>query len=400
VSTAPRPVKAEPLPQNIRTVLAVAPADRATEQKTELAAYYLRTQIEKDLGALPPPQLVYAAANDFAPKGNFIPAKVPRPVHLLKRGDINKPGEPATPGALSCVPGLPSQFPLATPNDEGARRAALARWVTDPKNVLAWRSIVNRVWHYHFGRGIVDTPNDFGRMGSPPTHPELLDWLAIWFQEQGGSIKQLHRLILNSAVYQQSSKSDPRFSEMDADNRFLWRMNRARLDAESVRDAVLQITGKLDLTMGGPPVKQFHFEDPNPENTPIADYNRFYLESPQNFRRSIYRFLFRTLPDPFMDTLDCADASQLTPVRNVSTTALQALAMWNNAFIARQCEHFAERVAKAGSIPEQIKLVSELALGRPPTKSELKDLTLYAEKYDMVNACRLILNSNEFMFIN
>jgi hypothetical protein len=226
---------------------------------------------------------------------------------------------------------LPSRFDIATPEDEGARRAALAKWITDPRNVLAWRSIVNRVWPYHFGRGIVDTPNDFGQMGSRPTHPELLDWLALWFQEHGGSIKQLHRLILNSAVYQQSSKTDPRYSASDADNTFLWRMNRTRLDAESVRDAVLQITGKLDVTMGGPPVKQFHCEDPNPDNTPIADYSRFDVDSPENFRRSIYRFLFRTLPDPFMDALDCADASQLTPVRNVSMTALQALAMWNDA---------------------------------------------------------------------
>ena len=400
ITTAARPVKAEPLPKSIRDILAREPSSRTDDQKTELAIYYLKGQLDKELAALPPPQLVYAAANDFTPKGNFLPARIPRPVQVLKRGDINKPGEAAVPGALSCVRDLPAIFELPSETDEGARRAALAGWLVDPKNVLAWRSIVNRVWHYHFGRGIVETLNDFGHMGARPSHPELLDWLAIWFQEHGGSIKELHRLILNSSVYQQSCRNDSHFAELDGDNRLLWRMNRNRLDAESIRDAVLQITGKLDLTMGGPPVKQFHFEDPNPENTPVVDYSRFDVDSPASFRRSIYRFLFRTLPDPFLDTLDCADTSQLTPVRNVSITALQALALWNDAFILRQSEHFAARVASGGAIPEQIKLAYELALGRPPTNRERRDLASYAAEHGMASACRLLLNSNEFIFLN
>src|SRR5437899_9145804 len=151
--------------------------------------------------------MVYAAANDFAPQGNFTPAKVPRPIYVLKRGDVSKPADLVSPGALSLMPELSPQLRLADPNDEGSRRAALAKWITDPSNVLTWRSIVNRVWHYHFGRGIVDTPNDFGRMGARPSHPELLDWLAVSFLESGGSLKQLHRLILNSAVYLQSSQT-------------------------------------------------------------------------------------------------------------------------------------------------------------------------------------------------
>jgi hypothetical protein len=180
----------------------------------------------------------------------------------------------------------------------------------------------------------------------------------------------------------------------------LWRMNRNRLDAESIRDGVLQISGKLDLTMYGPPVKQFYMEDPSPLNTPLVDYSRFDVDKPESFRRSIYRLLFRSIPDPFMDTLDCADASQLTAVRNVSMTALQALAMWNNALILRQSEHFAERISKAGGIREQIKMAYDLALGRQPTRNELKELDSYAEKHGMANACRVILNSNEFIFVN
>src|SRR5262249_12606633 len=185
-------------------------------------------------------------------------------------------------------------------------------------------SIANRVWQTHFGRGLVDTPNDFGRMGSPPTHPELLDWLASTLQENGGSLKALHRLIVISAVYLPSSRHQPALAAIDGDNRYLWRMNRQRLDAESIHDALLHASGKLDVTMGGPSVKQF-IQTPGIHVTPNVDYANFNVDDRANYRRSVYRFIFRTLPDPFMETLDCPDGSQLTPVRSASVTALQAL---------------------------------------------------------------------------
>ncbi len=400
VTSAPRPVRVNPFPDNITKILALASDQRGDGQKVDLAAYFRKEQIEQQLKALPPPQWVYAAANDFTPDGNFTPAKTPRPIYLLKRGDITKPGEMAAPGALSCLPGLESQFQLADANDEGSRRAALARWISDPKNVLTWRSAVNRVWHYHFGRGLVDSPNDFGRMGARPTHPELLDWLAVSFRDGGGSFKQLHKLIVTSSTYCQSSQHNPRYAKLDADNLFLWRMNRSRLDAESVRDAVLQITGKLDLTMGGPSVKQF-IQSPGIHVTPKVDYANFNVDSQESYRRSVYRFIFRTLPDPFMDSLDCADSSQLTAKRNISVTSLQALAMLNNHFIVRQSELFAGRVGKTGgNLNAQIKTAYELALGRAPASSEAKALKTYAARHGMANTCRLILNGNEFMFVN
>ncbi len=401
VTSSPRPVQVGSLPENISKILAINVAARTDDQKIELAGYVLKAGVERQLATLPVPKLVYAATSDFPPQKNFTPAKTPRPVHLLKRGDITKPDEPASPGALACIADLNPQFSLADPNNEATRRAALAKWISNPKNVLTWRSIVNRVWHYHFGRGIVQTPNDFGEMGSRPTHPELLDWLAATFFESGGSIRQLHKLILTSAVYQQSCADNPSFAKVDSGNLFLWRMNRTRLDAEALRDAILQITGKLDLTMGGPSVMQFYLEDPTPDRTPTVDYGRFDVDSPVNFRRSIYRYIYRTLPDPFMDTLDCADPSQLTAVRNISVTALQALAMWNNRFVIRQSEHLATRVASASnSIEKQIELVYDLALGRAPNRSEAKELKIYATKHGMANTCRLILNSNEFIFVN
>jgi hypothetical protein len=400
-TTSSRPVRVNPFPDNVAKILASKPETRTDEQKIELAAHFLKTQTEKQLAALPAPQMVYAVANDFTPVKIFKPAKTPRPIYLLKRGDINKPDELVLPATLSLLPELKAQFDLADPNDEASRRAALAKWITDPKNVLTWRSIVNRIWHYHFGRGIVDSPNDFGEMGSLPTHPELLDWLAGSFLESGGSIKQLHKMISMSAVYQQSSAHNETFAKIDSGNSYLWRMNRARLDAEELRDAILQITGKLDLTMGGPPVMQFTMQDPTPPTTPVLDYTKFDVDSPASFRRSIYRYIFRTVPDPFMDTLDCADASQLTPTRNVSVTALQALAMLNNQFILRQSEHLAARVAKENStLEKQIAAVYQLVLDRKPTRGELKDFKRYATEHGMANACRVIFNSNEFIFVN
>jgi hypothetical protein len=401
VTTAAKPLTAtDALPDAVTQVLAT-PADKRTEtQQVELARYVLGQQIDRQVAALPPPQMVYAAANDFKPDGNFRPAKTPRPIHVLKRGDVNKPGPEAFPGALSCVPGLEPRFTLDNLNDEGSRRAALARWLTDPKNVLTWRSIVNRVWHHHFGRGLVKTLNDFGVMGEEPTHPELLDWLAATFLEGGGSLKQLHRLIVTSAAYRQSVRHDPHFAEIDGDNRYLWRMNRARLDAESVHDAVLVAAGKLDRKMGGPSVKQF-IESPGVHVTPKVDYEGFAVDRPENYRRSVYRFIFRTLPDPFMEALDCPDASQWTPARNVSVTALQALAMLNDKFMVRMSEHLAERAAKSGpDLAAQVQAVYELALGRPPTPRERQAVTDYAAKHGLANACRVILNSNEFLFVN
>src|SRR5262249_8291011 len=236
------------------------------------------------------------------------------------------------PGALACVSGLDSRLKLTKVEDEGQRRAALAHWITDPKNVLTWRSIVNRVWHYHFGQGIVATPNDLGHMGARPTHPELLDWLAVTFRNDGGPLKRLHRLIVTSAAYMQSSRHNPEFAKVDGGNLYLWRMNRIRLDAESVRDAVLRVTGKLDRTMGGPSVKHF-IQSPGIHVTPKVDYLSFDVDSPGAHRRSIYRFLFLTVPDPLMDVLDCPDAPQVTSARASSIPPLRALALLNDRFM-------------------------------------------------------------------
>ncbi|HZW30647.1 MAG TPA: DUF1549 and DUF1553 domain-containing protein, partial [Isosphaeraceae bacterium] len=408
-TTTAQPSLARPLPERIAGIRAVPPARRTVAQGAELAAYYYTISPElqalidrtaKALADVPPAPMVYAITRDFTPNRNFKPAKQPRPVHVLRRGDINSPIRPAVPGGLACLPGLDPHFSLEDSQDEGSRRAALARWISDPRNVLTWRSIVNRVWHYHFGRGLVDTPNDLGRMGGRPSHPELLDWLAVAFRDGGGSLKALHRLIVTSSVYRQSSRHDPVAARRDADNVYLWRMSRNRLDAESLRDAVLQISGRLDRTMGGPSVKLF-LESPGINVTPVLDYLHYDVDSPASRRRSVYRFVYRTLPDPFMDSMDCPDASQLSPKRNTSVSALQALAMLNDRFIVRQSEHLAARVEAAGpDLRARVEAAYWLVLGRPPTAREAVAVAAYAAKHGMANACRLLLNTNEFMFIN
>ena len=323
----------------------------------------------------------------------------PRPIFVLKRGDVSSPDKEVGPGTLPFAKELTSQFNLPTAAPEGARRVALARWITDSRNPLTWRVIVNRVWHYHFGRGLSDTPNDFGRMGSQPTHPELLDWLAVDFRDNGQSLKQLHRLIVTSAIYRQSSLGHPANEKIDTSNAFLWRMNRRKLEAEAVNDSVLAVAGKLDLTMGGPGFQDFVIE--KPQHSPHYEYDQHDVEDPKSHRRSVYRFIVRSQPQPFLTVLDCADPSMSVASRNETVNALQALAMRNNRLTVAMAKHFAARVAKDASTPlAQIDLAFRLALSRPPSANEAEAMSVYVREHGLTNLCRLIFNLNEFNFVD
>jgi hypothetical protein len=368
------------------------PADLAAQLAQLRGAF---AKLDEQLAALPKPQYVYAAANYFEPIGTFRFAIEPRTVSLLQRGSVEHPLAVSKPGALACVRGLKSEFDLDLRAPEGKRRAALAHWITSKNNMLTWRSIVNRVWHYHFGAGIVDTPNDFGRMGSLPTNPELLDWLAADFRDNGGSFKQLHRLIVTSAVYRQASDVNEANAKIDAGNQYLWRANRRRIDAESLRDSIVMAAGKLDLTMGGPAVEQFFFKD---DHSPVYDYARFDPNAPGNYRRSVYRFLVRSVPDPLMERFDCPDISLITAKRNTTITAIQALALLNNPFVLKQAEHLAERARGAEGDP--IRNIFHWALQREPEAGEEKILQTYLSREGLENLCRLILNTNEFLFVD
>ena len=388
------------LPTKIAALLAMQQDERTPNQNRALARYYLEQKIASRLAKLPEPAKVFAVASQFEAVGNFKPPVAPRQVHVLKRGDIHSPLAPAKPGALSCLSELPSRFDLADSHNEGARRAALADWLAHPNNVLTWRSIVNRVWHYHFGRGIVATPNDFGTMGEMPSHPQLLDWLACEFRQRGGRLKWLHRTIVLSKTYRQSAADRDECLAVDAENRLLWRMERQRLDAESIHDAVLSLSGMLDNTMGGPSARQFHTSK-GVHLTPVVEYLKFDPDAGANLRRSVYRFVFRTVPDPLMQALDCPDASQLAPQREDSVTSLQALALLNHHFFVRQAEHIAADLERRiGTRPLQIEELFLRAYGRSPTVEESERITQFTRVHGLANTCRVILNSSEFLHVH
>ncbi len=322
----------------------------------------------------------------------------PRSIHILPRGDVTKPGKEVAPGAISSIPGINGTFSLPPNHTEGDRRAALARWLTDANNPLTWRVMANRVWQYHFGRGIVDSPNDFGKMGQFPTHPELLDYLASELREHQ-SIKKLHKLIVTSTTYKQVSTSNEANAKIDEDNRFVWRQNRRKLEAEAVRDSILAVAGKLDLTAGGPSFRDFIVE--KPEHSPHYQYHLHDPEDVKSHRRAIYRFVVRSKQQPFMAALDCADPSLAVEKRNETLTPQQALAMLNNKLAVTMAKHFAERVEKFGTTDaERMTTAVRLALGRDPTAKERDALAVYAKEHGLANACRVVLNLNEFVFVD
>ena len=293
------------------------------------------------------------------------------------------------PGVPALWSGVATEFELAENAPEGERRAALARYLTNPDNPLIWRSAVNRIWQWHFGRGIVDSPNDFGRMGQKPSHSKLLDWLAARFREKQ-SVKDLHRLIVTSATYRQASDHHSRHAEIDKSNSLYWRMNRRKLRAEEIRDAVLYTSGVLDFRMGGPSFRDFRFKD---DHTPKYQYHLHDPNDPASHRRTVYRFIARSQTQPFLTTLDCADPSQMIAERDETVTALQALALMNNPLIEAMSEKLAGR---AGNVEKAFWL----ALGRAPEKEEFEELTRYADRHGLPAAARVIYNLNEFSYVD
>jgi mono/diheme cytochrome c family protein len=382
---------------------ATTPADRAELNRLEAAE---KAALDA-LAALPPQQVCYVGAvhhGSGAFAGTGTAGGKPRPIFVLNRGSVTAPGKEVAPGALSLLRGPAETFQLPPDHSEGDRRAALARWLSDKQNPLTWRSIVNRVWQYHLGRGIVDTPNDFGRNGQEPTHPELLDWLAVEFRDGGQSLKSLHRLIVTSSTYRQATQMQSAEvargnQERDADNRYLWRMNRRKLEAELIRDSVLALAGKLDRTLYGPSFEDFVID--KPEHSPHYEYHLHDPEDPQSHRRSVYRFLVRSQPQPFMASLDCADPSMQVDKRNESLSALQALTLLNNPFMATMSQHFARRLETLpGTMLEKVDRAYYEAVGRKPSESERQQLADFAEQHGLANLCRVLVNLNEFVFVD
>ncbi len=361
--------------------------------------------VTRELSTMPRPLVTFIGGVHYgsgAFQGTGPNGGKPRQICILPRGDVRHPGREVSPGALSALSELPSIFDLPPDAPEGERRRALALWLTDARNPLTWRSIVNRVWQYHFGRGIVGSPNDFGRMGELPSHPELLDWLAVEFRDGGQSLKKLHKLMLMSAAYRQSSSPSSgteRGLELDSDNRLLWRANRRKLEAEAVRDSVLVVSRQLDSRMSGPGFRDFVVE--KPEHSPHYEYEKFDPDDIRARRRSIYRFIVRSQQQPFMTTLDCADPSMLVARRNESVSPLQALALLNNGFVLTMAQKFADDLkASETDADRRIEGAFARALSRSPSRKELAELTDFTRKNGLPNMCRLLFNLNEFNFVD
>jgi len=321
----------------------------------------------------------------------------PGPVRLLKRGNAMDEGEIVRPGAIAAVRMVSGDFGIKADAPDSERRKQLADWLTNPDNPLFTRVIVNRIWHYHFGTGIVETPNDFGFNGGRSSHPELLDWLATEFVANGQRLKALHRLIVTSNTYQQASAPCEDGLAVDAENRLLWRKSPVRLDAESLRDAVLAVSRKLNPKMGGPGFRDVSITP----NNGTTYYAPIYPKGDEFNRRTVYRFSPRGGRSAILDTFDCPDPSTTAPRRAATTTPLQALALLNNQFILNRAGAMAARVQSLaeGNLDEQVKRVFLDVYQRKPDAHELRLATRLADKYGLVTLCRTLFNSNEFVIL-
>ena len=381
----PRPGSGPAVPEYRFDGLAEA---EASEARATLAKLESATK-RKDSLSKPP----MAHAGTFSQPGK---------VHRQHRGDPLQPREAVVPATL----GLFRPVSLDDSTPEQRRRVALAEWITRADHPLTARVAVNRIWQQHFGVGLVDTPNDFGRNGSRPSHPELLDWLAAELVEpkvpdgtravRPWSLKHLHRLILTSATWNQSAKPRPEARAVDAANRLLWRFEPRRLEAEAIRDGILAVAGTLDPTSGGP---SFHLHDVDREN--VYHYHPKERFGPAESRRMVYAFKVRMEQDGVFGAFDCPDGSLVAPRRSRSTTPLQALNLFNSRFLLDEAAHFADRLGReAGSDPKaRIRLAWRLAYGREPDRAELRDAEAFVKAAGLPALCRAVLNSNEFLFI-
>jgi mono/diheme cytochrome c family protein len=325
----------------------------------------------------------------------------PPPSYFLSRGDPLSPTELTKPGFLTVATyGDP---PTEIPREDGrtsGRRLALAEWLSSSDNPLTARVMVNRIWHHHFGRGIVRTLDNLGQMGELPTHPELLDWLAVEFMDRGWSIKEMHRLLMTSEAYQMASgHDDPVSQTTDPDNAWLWRFRQQRLEAEALRDTIMAVSGGIDLTIGGPPI--FPFVPDEILKTSEKGVWRNQPDGPDVWRRSVYVYRRRSLGFPFFDTFDLPDQNQTAAARNVTTVATQALTLMNNAFVLNQATLFADRLKTAapGDLDAQVELAYRIALTRSPTAGETQVAKELVAEQSLTDLAHVMLNLNEFLYL-
>ncbi len=346
-------------------------AQRLLDEKKSLVA---------NLAAATADQMVYA--------GQFTN---PTTTKILFRGDPEQPRETVAPTVLAALGTL--QLPETTPDQQ--RRAALGAWIADPQNPLTARVMANRIWQWHFGVGLVETASDFGRNGAKPSHAELLDWLAGEFIRSGWSVKHMHRLIVLSATYRQSNRIDREAQAKDADVRLLWRFPSRRLEAEAIRDGMLVASDRLNLTAGGPGFDLFRSRGGLNGFPPIEQFDA------NGRRRMIYAHKIRMERDAVFGAFDCPDAGQSMARRRQSTTPIQALNLLNSRFTIDEAEAFAARIAAdvGRDTAQQIRRAYRIAFGREPDDEEIRDAEPVVREHGLPTLCRVLYNSNEFLFL-
>jgi hypothetical protein len=326
--------------------------------------------------------------------GNFEQPREHTFVH--QGGDPRKPGAAVLPSSLSVLQAVTKPFELQADAPEGERRLALARWITND-NPLTARVLANRVWHYHFGAGIVDTPSDFGFLGSRPTHPVLLDWLAGRLIEHGWRLKPLHREIMLSRTYQQSAQVRAEAATLDKEARLLWRFPPRRLSAEEVRDSMLFVAGRLDMKMGGPGFRLYKHSQNN-----VSTYFPLDQHGPETYRRAVYHQNVRASVVDVLSDFDLPDTAFATPRRANTTTPLQALTLLNHRFTLDMATALSNRVTKATPKSEPadlVKAVYRLLFNRMPSSREQNAATALVREHGLPALCRALLNANEFLFV-
>jgi hypothetical protein len=322
------------------------------------------------------------------------------PSYFLIRGDVGSPGPQMKPGFIDVVTvgNPPTEIPPADGRTSG-RRQALAHWIASPDNPLTARVIVNRLWQKHFGRGIVATLENFGKMGGAPTHPELLDYLAVEFMKRGWSIKQINKLMMMSDAYQMASSFEHAAnSTIDPENHLLWRFRPQRLEAEIVRDSMLAVGGNLNLAIGGEPIFPYI-----PKEILVGQFRGKWETTPEGpaaWRRGVYVYRRRSLPYPMFDTFDHPDMNATSGARNVSTVPTQALTLLNNPFVLSQAARLADRVSsEASDLRAQIDLAYRITVARPPTEQEVGIATDVVQKQSLAAFAHVLLNLDEFVYM-
>jgi hypothetical protein len=383
-----------------KTAAALTDAEQATIAEADQAIAKLR----KKTPDLPDGYFLFESDRD------------PPTTNLLLRGRAATPGPVIEPGLPVLLVSQQPKFEKSSEKTTG-RRLTLARWILDPQNPLAARVIVNRVWQYHFGEGLVRTPSDFGILGLEPTHPELLDWLANWFvHEADWSLKKLHALIIRSQTYRMSKSARPVAAEKDPLNLLLWRFPYRRLQVEALRDSMLAASGKLNRKMYGPGT-YLHI----PPQALEGHADRASIWKPFNedeaSRRTVYALVKRSLLVPMLEVLDLCDTTRSTDVRNITSVPTQALTLFNGDFVNRQAAHLADRAVREAGTDQrkQITQVWRLALCRSPEPDELSALDTWltkegsrgdnskpdqAKRLALIQLCRVVLNLNEFAYPN